>query len=182
VKKANWSALYAGRSGWRRTRDRFEYGALRSWERDMFQILCARVPEGGSVLSVGCGRALLDYWLARVWGSEVHLLDLSQACLDKVSRSFAEVPHQTYRHDALELPFEKDRFDLVWNAGVWEHFAEDEIYRGIAEMCRTSKRHVVASVPYAGCKPYLRAEEWLEKHDQWDPAPLLRGRGRRAPG
>jgi ubiquinone/menaquinone biosynthesis C-methylase UbiE len=165
--KANWDALYVGKGLQRFLPQRFAYGALTAWERDLFMILSQLLPEKGSLLSVGCGRALIDYWLGQVWGAEIHLLDLSLPLLKKVHRSFRNVPHRIYQHDALELPFENRRFDIVWNAGVWEHFFDEQIHRGIAEMARVSKGYVVVSVPYAKSRPYLIAKEWLEKNGLW---------------
>jgi ubiquinone/menaquinone biosynthesis C-methylase UbiE len=119
------------------------------------------------MLSVGCGRALIDYWLVRVLGVDAHLLDLSAPVLRKVHRSFGRTPHHTYHHDARTLPFRDGQFDVVWNAGVWEHFPEDEIISGVAEMGRVSRGFVLVLVPYSECKPYMLAKKWLEDHGLW---------------
>lgn len=173
----DWDTIWTGKR-WLKPR-RFTYGSLQGWERDLFLTLSQLLPAKGSVLSVGCGRALLDYWLAVVWEADVHLLDLSAVCLQMVRRSFGRVPHQLHCHDALQLQFPDRTFDVVWNAGVWEHFSEAEVYQGIAEMGRVSKGHVVVSVPYAGSRPYVLAKQWLEQHDLWrygyeDPKQTLR--------
>jgi len=57
----------------------------------------------------------------------------------------------------------------VWNEGVWEHFTEEEIYRGVREMGRVCKRngYIVVDVPYSKCKPYILAKKWLEDNNYW---------------
>lgn len=182
LNKADWDKIYAGNVGNRWSKlfpQKFKYGSLKTWERDLFLIVGKLLPENASLLSVGCGRALIDYWLAIVFGADVHLLDMSLPVLNKVHRSFAKVPHHTYHHDALDLPFGDRVFDVVWNAGVWEHFSHEQIYHGIAEMARVSKNHVVVSVPYAKSRPYVLAKKWLEENGQWiygyeDPQETLR--------
>ncbi len=160
-KQPSWDKLYSSHEG------TFEYGNLTSWKRDIFLELARRIPEKGSLLSVGCGKALIEYWLVRVFGINAHLLDISEPLLGKVHRSFGHVPHHLYAHDALHLPFSDEMFDVCWNAGVWEHFPEEEIYRGIHEMARVSKKTVIVSVPYSECRPYILAKEWLEKNGKW---------------
>jgi ubiquinone/menaquinone biosynthesis C-methylase UbiE len=164
---ADWDTIWRGKSWRRLLYRRFIYGPLSGWERDLFLILARTIPERGAVLSVGCGRAILDYWLAKMWGADVHLLDISSVCLRKVHRSFGSVPHRIYENTALHLPFPERTFDLVWNEGVWEHFPEEEIHKGIAEMKRVCRGHVVVDVPYAGCRPYVLAKQWIESHSKW---------------
>lgn len=164
---ADWDSKWVGK-GWRKLiPQRFRYGVLQGWERDIFLMLAECLPERGTVLSVGCGRALVDYWLAAVWGAEVHLLDLSACLLVKVHRSFGRVAHQVHVGDALKLPYGDNRFDVVWNEGVWEHFQDNEIYQGISEMARVSRDYVVVDVPYAECRPYVLAKQWLEQNGKW---------------
>ena len=164
---AKWDQIWTGRRWWDFRYRKFKYGHLTAWERELFLELAQRVPEGGSVLSVGCGRALIDYWLAAALGIDVHLLDLSEPLIKKVRRSFGPVANRTYHHDALDLPFPDETFDAVWNEGVWEHFPEESIALGIGEMARVSKRYVLVDVPNAECRPYMLAKEWLEEHNLW---------------
>jgi ubiquinone/menaquinone biosynthesis C-methylase UbiE len=165
--KADWDKIYVGNGLSKLLPQKFKYGALKTWERDLFLIVGNLLPENGSLLSVGCGRALIDYWLGIVFGAEVHLLDMSLPLLKKVHHSFGKAPHYLYHHDALELPFGDQVFDIVWNAGVWEHFSHEQIYHGIAEMARVSKNYVVVSVPYAKSRPYILAKQWLEQNGKW---------------
>jgi hypothetical protein len=116
---------------------------------------------------VGCGRALLDYWLAVLFGCKVHLVDMSRPLLRRVHRSFGDTPHTIHRENALNMPFREGAFDVVWNEGVWEHFSEDDIYGGIREMSRVSKAYVLVDVPNAACRPYRLAKAWLEENGMW---------------
>lgn len=165
--QAQWDKIYSARRWWDFRCRKFRYGPSTGWERDLFIELARHVPEKGSVLSVGCGRALLDYWLAVLLGSDVHLLDLSKAVLEKVRRSFGPVSHTIHLHDALRLPFPDKSFDVVWNAGVWEHFPEEHIFRGIGEMARVCKGFVLVAVPNARCQPYVLSKAWLEEQNLW---------------
>jgi ubiquinone/menaquinone biosynthesis C-methylase UbiE len=100
-------------------------------------------PEpAGRVLEVGCGEGVIADKLQRRFG-EVVALDLPDAGLRADWRRY---PGPRFLHaDALGLPFGDHRFDVVVAAEVLEHLPDPD--RGLREMARVGRRHLVLSVP-----------------------------------
>jgi ubiquinone/menaquinone biosynthesis C-methylase UbiE len=96
----------------------------------------------GRALEVGCGEGVIADQLHRRFG-EVVALDLPDAGLRADWRAYAG---PRFLHaSALQLPFDDDQFDVVVAAEVLEHLPDPE--RGLAEMARVGRRHLVVSVP-----------------------------------
>jgi SAM-dependent methyltransferase len=100
--------------------------------------------------AVGCGEGVVAARLHDRWG-EVAALDLPDAGLRADWRG---VDGPRFLHaNALELPFADNRFDLVVAAEVLEHLPDPD--RGLQEMARVGRRHLVLSVPqepvFRGC-------------------------------
>jgi ubiquinone/menaquinone biosynthesis C-methylase UbiE len=93
-------------------------------------------------LEVGCGEGVIADKMHRRWG-EVVALDLPDAGLraDWRGRAGPRFLHAS----AQELPFADDQFDVVVAAEVLEHLPDPG--RGLREMARVGRRHLVLSVP-----------------------------------
>jgi 2-polyprenyl-3-methyl-5-hydroxy-6-metoxy-1,4-benzoquinol methylase len=101
-------------------------------------------------LEVGCGEGVIAARMHRRWG-EVVALDLPDAGLRADWRG---VDGPRFLHaSAHELPFDDGRFDVVVAAEVLEHLPDP--VRGLEEMARVGRRHLVLSVPrepiFRGC-------------------------------
>ena len=93
-------------------------------------------------LEVGCGEGVIADRLHRHFG-EVVALDLPDAGLRADWRGY---PGPRFLHaSAHELPFGDDQFDVVVAAEVLEHLPDP--VRGLEEMARVGRRHLVLSVP-----------------------------------
>jgi ubiquinone/menaquinone biosynthesis C-methylase UbiE len=100
-------------------------------------------------LEVGCGEGVIADRLQRRWG-EVVALDLPDAGL---RADWRRHPGPRFLHaSAHELPFGDHRFDVVVAAEVLEHLPDPD--RGLREMARVGRRHLVLSVPR---EPVFRA-------------------------
>lgn len=103
-------------------------------------LLRHQAPTGSRALEVGSGPAHDSLTLAesgfQVWG-----VDWSQNGLKAGRRLYEEEGQrlQTVCSDIRALPFRSGAFDFVWNAGVLEHFQDEEVVRIIAEMGRVAK-------------------------------------------
>jgi ubiquinone/menaquinone biosynthesis C-methylase UbiE len=49
--------------------------------------------------------------------------------------------------DMFNLPFRDNSFDIVWNEGVIEHFADPKNIQACKEMARVSRKYVIVAVP-----------------------------------
>lgn len=108
------------------------------------QVAASDRDDGGDMraLEVGCGEGVIAQSLVARW-SRVAALDLPDAGLRGEWRTR---PGPAYLHaDARSLPFQDGRFAVVVAAEVLEHLPDPE--RGIVEMARVSRRHLVLSVP-----------------------------------
>jgi SAM-dependent methyltransferase len=106
--------------------------------------------EPKAALEVGCGEGVIADKLRRRF-EDVVALDLPDAGLRAWWQRY---PGPHYLHaDAHHLPFEDDQFDLVVAVEVLEHLHDP--VKGLHEMARISRRHVVFSVPrepiFRGC-------------------------------
>jgi ubiquinone/menaquinone biosynthesis C-methylase UbiE len=93
-------------------------------------------------LEVGCGEGVIAAKLHHRFG-EVVALDLPDAGLRADWRGY-QGPRFLHA-SAHELPFADDRFDVVVAAEVLEHLPDP--VRGLNEMARVGRRHLVLSVP-----------------------------------
>jgi 2-polyprenyl-3-methyl-5-hydroxy-6-metoxy-1,4-benzoquinol methylase len=93
-------------------------------------------------LEVGCGEGVIAEKLKRRW-DEVVGLDLPDAGLRADWRGR---PGPRYLHaSAHELPFENKIFDVIVSVEVLEHLTDP--VKGIREMARVGRGHLVVSVP-----------------------------------
>ena len=160
---ADWDSLWS---------PGFTYGPIESWSSDLFleiAKLLQNTPHP-KILSAGCGRGVIDYWLIKVFGFHITFLDYSEQCIKNLHKSLKDVNKNLYvisHASIMDIPFPDKTFDLVWNEGVLEHFSLREYNKALSEMTRVSKNWVLVDVPNANCKPYVLAKTWLEKHQLW---------------
>ena len=154
-------------------------------------LLSHQAPKGSRALEVGSGPAHDSLPLAergfRVWG-----VDWSRAGL--------AAGRQLYRDegqaltpvcsDIRALPFEDGSFDFVWNAGVLEHFVDEDVLRIVTEMRRVTRPggRVLAVVPnrfYFWYQAHLAMKRLFRRRHQYEferafDAGYLAGQFRRA--
>ena len=95
-------------------------------------------PAGKRVIEIGCGSGFTTLALARL-GARCALLDVSPVALATAVAGFSRAglpPPEQYLQDALHNTLPSERFDLVWNGGVIEHFFDDGKALLIQEMVR----------------------------------------------
>jgi len=93
-------------------------------------------------LEVGCGEGVVSGRLHRRWPGPM-ALDLPDAGLRAEWRTY-QGPRFLHA-DAHRLPFRDRQFDVIVSVEVLEHLTDPE--RGLAEIVRVGREHIVLSVP-----------------------------------
>jgi 2-polyprenyl-3-methyl-5-hydroxy-6-metoxy-1,4-benzoquinol methylase len=98
-----------------------------------------------SAMEVGCGEGFSTQKLRGLLPREASLRasDVEQRLVDEARRNNPGIPIE--RESIYELPHADGAFDVVFVLEVLEHL--DDPARALAEVCRVSRRWVIASVP-----------------------------------
>ena len=131
-----------------------ESEALKAFDDDLAQRIAALLPEAGQVLEAGCGGGLQSLALARTGKHELTLMDFSTEALEHARRLFKRegACAAFVLGDVLEPG--APEFDLVFNAGVLEHYEFDEQVKFIQGMASRSRCYVLVLVPNRLCYWY----------------------------
>jgi len=119
-------------------------------------------------LEIGAGSGQTSLCLARA-GCEVTLLDFSEQALD-LARYAAKklgLSIKTVCADATkELPFQEKEFDVVFHAGLLEHFEPHERVTLLKHWRPFGKKHI-SMVPNAASLSYRIGKEIQENNGTW---------------
>ncbi|MDU5949341.1 MAG: class I SAM-dependent methyltransferase, partial [Paenibacillus macerans] len=122
------------------------------------------------IAEAGSGTGKVSLKLAEE-GANVTLIDLSEQALRNSRQAFFErhVPATFLQADIRNTGLADARFDLTWNAGVLEHFEEDEQVAMLREMARITKPGglILVMTPNARCLPYMVGKAAAEKEGTW---------------
>ena len=128
---------------------------------------------GKSVLEVGCGTGRISREVLRQ-GGQVALLDISAEALELAQEQFLRAGCDRcdvafIRGTLFALPLAQSSFDIVWNAGVLEHFTDEEQYHAIQELVRVTKPggKVIVLVPYRYSPLYRLGKFVMEETGRW---------------
>ena len=121
MRESNWDQFWVRSKGGRFTRV--------SWSKiRMEAILAPHLFPGARVLDAGCGSGYFSA-LFQSKGCRVTTLDASEEALE-IARGATDGKSEAYlREDLLDESFEeryRDRFDLAFTDGLFEHFRSDE--------------------------------------------------------
>lgn len=140
-----WDEIYA-------TSDALEEDeAMRIFNNEFATEILKLLPEGGRTLEVGSGGGWQSLALARTKKFQTTLMDFSKEALN-YSRKIFERENLTatfLQRNAFENGTAE--FDLVFNAGVLEHYTFDEQVSMIKAMASYSKKFVMVLVPNSAC-------------------------------
>ena len=128
-------------------------------------------PEGKRVIEIGCGSGFTTLALARR-GARCALLDISSLALETSTAGFvrAGLPEpERYLQDALNSTLPSDTFDLVWNGGVIEHFADEGKKKLMQEMVRICAPggHILILVPNRLAVQFQVRQAWQKLRGTW---------------
>ncbi len=109
------------------------------------------VPEGASVLEIGCGTGNILTYVAKEKNAQATGLDIAPEA-ESVVHAFAKkrgVEVTFTVGDGFDVPFPDNSFDIVLSEGVIEHFTDEETKKMVQEHVRVCKPGgaVLISVP-----------------------------------
>lgn len=131
-----------------------EAPGLREFNAEFTGVVEQLLPHGGAVLEAGCGAGWQSLALARTGRFDVHLLDISSEAIRLARRLFEREGLQATFLQGDVGASDRPQYDLVFNAGVLEHYSFDEQVRLLSGMRSRSRRYVLAMVPNRECLWY----------------------------
>ena len=125
--------------------------------------------RGDSVLEIGSGTGETSLCLA-LHGRNCTSLDFSAPCLE-LTRQAAKVLNcqvETVLADAsMPLPFENKMFDVVFQAGLLEHFERADRIHLLRNWSIAGSKKMVSIIPNAGSLAYRVGKALMEKDGSW---------------
>lgn len=123
--------------------------------------------QGRAIMEAGCGTGRISHRLALA-GAEVTCLDITEEALALAKVTFGETPGHFIRGSILTLP-QSHSYDMVWNAGVLEHFKPEDQSQALAEFISVVSGNgvVVILTPYSKSPLYRIGKFILEKLGRW---------------
>lgn len=141
--------------------------ASEAFHRELVAAIAALVPSGSAILEAGCGGGWHSLALARA-GFDVSLLDFSPRALDYARRVFERAAVRArFELGAIEQGGEPAH-DIVFNAGVLEHYSPDDQARLLRGMASRSRRFVLVLVPNSRCYWYWLWRMRLSVEGAWN--------------
>jgi 2-polyprenyl-3-methyl-5-hydroxy-6-metoxy-1,4-benzoquinol methylase len=140
--------------------------------RLVFKILKREIDkiQGRSILEAGSGTGLSSFLLASK-GAKVTLLDISPNAIKLGTELFSSkgISAEFKCASVFEVPYGDNSFDVVWNAGVIEHFKEKEQDDMLREMIRICRRDglIILLNPNDKAPIYKFGKKYAEKIGRW---------------
>jgi SAM-dependent methyltransferase/glycosyltransferase involved in cell wall biosynthesis len=146
--QAKWDAFYAEQG------EAEETPAIRAFGTEFAGVLRELLPAGGAVLEAGSGAGFQSLALAREGRLAVSLLDISPQALEAARRLFARNGLTADARPGDAFATGRPEFDLVFNAGVLEHYTHDQQVAFLKGMASRSTGYVLVLVPNRLCYWY----------------------------
>ncbi len=161
AEREKWDAYYAGMELVP------EDEITRAFNDELVQHISDLLPEGGRTLEAGSGGGWQSLALARSGRFGVSVLDFSTEALSYTKRVFErEGLAAEYIHSDIESAGGAD-FDLVFNAGVLEHYTVPRQVALVRGMAARSRRYVMVLVPNRHCYWYWAWRLRKSSNGEW---------------
>lgn len=141
-------------------------------KKDCFSIQTKEIikitQRGEHVLEIGCGSGESSLALAKE-GRQVSVVDYSAKSICLVSRIAEQMGYEikTYCIDAFDdLPFKDQEFDVVFQAGLLEHFEKEQRIEILGKWRRICKR-MISMIPNAHSLAYRAGKRLQEDMGIW---------------
>jgi SAM-dependent methyltransferase len=138
----------------------------------IYRLLEYFVPQPhSSIIEIGCGTGLRTLHFAKQYGLETTLFDYSDVALELAAENARNlgVSANTINGDLLNNSLASDRYDIVWSAGLHEHFRGEDRQRAFNEMYRICKPGgiCIIIVPNSLNPPYRLIKRFKEMLGTW---------------
>jgi ubiquinone/menaquinone biosynthesis C-methylase UbiE len=140
---------------------------------NIYQILCKETVgmKTRLLLEAGSGTGRISCKLKEIGKGDVVLLDVSKTAIQIAEKVFEERDQTGFfiLGSIFKIPVKDNAFDLVWNAGVLEHFAESERSSALEEMARVCKYNglIITLNPFSRAVFYRIGKWFAEKTNRW---------------
>lgn len=109
--------------------------------------------KGKKIIEVGSGSGRISKELS-IRGANVTLLDFSEEAIFASKKSFIKdnISGKFINGSLFSMPFKEGVFDVVWNAGVLEHYVGKEQIDALEKMAKICKENglIITLNPFAG--------------------------------
>lgn len=126
--------------------------------------------KGKKILEAGCGSGRISLRCAQ-YGADVYLIDVCKGAAQSAKKLFKrkKINVNVIQASILNMPFKGNYFDVVWNAGVLEHFLKYEQILALKEMKQVCKDGglIIIMVPYRKAIFYRIGKFYQEKTQKW---------------
>lgn len=145
VEREKWDEIYAS------SEVSQEEDAMKIFNSEFVAEISKLLPQGGRTLEVGSGGGWQSLALARTKKFQTTLLDFSQEALTYSRKIFdRENLTASFLHKNA-FDYGSPEFELVFNAGVLEHYTFEEQVSMLKAMASYSKKYVMVLVPNSAC-------------------------------
>lgn len=159
--KEKWDAYYAELA------DVEEDPDTRRFNLEFVQAVSDLLPLGGRTLEAGCGAGWQSLALARTNRFQASLLDFSPHSLSYASRLLAREGVEAQLIEADLAQPGPAEFDLVFSAGVLEHYSVEDQVNLVRAMKSRATRYVLVLVPNRRCYWYWLWRFHRSVHGGW---------------
>jgi ubiquinone/menaquinone biosynthesis C-methylase UbiE len=126
------------------------------FQRELAELIDFRSGEGSRIVEVGCETAVTSLLLSEA--NEKTAIDINRRAISLVEGAAALLNKKlrVLVCDMFAMPFRNAEFDIVFNAGVIEHFSAEERTRALSEYARIMKDDglMIIAFPNHHCPPY----------------------------
>lgn len=140
------------------------------FQRELAALIDSRAVDGRrKIVEVGCETAVTTLLLADA--SEKTVIDINRRAISLVEAVAAQLNKKVNALvcDMFAMPFRDGEFDIVFNAGVIEHFSAEERARALSEYARIMKDDglMIIAFPNHHCPPYRFAYLTMRRLGVW---------------
>jgi len=156
--------------------DIWKKAKLEEWDNlseTIYRILCEATVgiKDKLMLEAGSGTGRISLKLKEEGRRDVILLDVSKTAV-RISKEYFKERGQIgflILGSIFNIPVRDNSIDIVWNAGVLEHFSDHERTLALKEMTRVCEKNgsIVTLNPYSRAIFYIIGKWFAEKRNTW---------------